>query len=134
MSVEFSGLMRIPKEKRKKAQKIVERERRRTAKRLKMRMEALSEFLVDYEHGLWFLEDSYADIEEAVEPLARALVDELELDEPFFLEWAFTSEDELRLTDPGPGGGAFLIARGRPTFWIVPSALAEEKLKEWERR
>jgi hypothetical protein len=50
-----------------------------------------------------------------VEQIARALIEELELDKPFYCSWAYTCSkpriDEF-------GGGAFAIVRGKQTYWI----------------
>jgi hypothetical protein len=64
--------------------------------------------------GVWFHHDENADAEHVAE-LARALVEELEIDEPFFCSWAYTCSkprvDEF-------GGGAFVVKRGYPTVWV----------------
>lgn len=65
------------------------------------------------EKGVWFHEEE-SGTPEHVEMIARALVEELNIDEPFVCSWACTCSkpriDEF-------GGGAFLIRRGKPTIW-----------------
>lgn len=64
--------------------------------------------------GIWFHGDESANVEH-MEQIARAVIEELELDKPFYASWAYTCSkpriDEF-------GGGALVIRRGRPTFWI----------------
>jgi len=70
---------------------------------------------IDVEHnGVWFHTDESL-IPEHVERIARAIIEELEIDSPFYCSWAFTCSkpriDEF-------GGGAFAIVRGRDTHWV----------------
>ena len=64
--------------------------------------------------GIWFHHDESADPDHVAE-IARAVIEELELDEPFYCSWAYTCSkpriDEF-------GGGAFVIKRGKETQWV----------------
>lgn len=51
---------------------------------------------------------------EHAERIARALVEELEIDEPFYCSWAYTCS-RLRINEFG--GGAFAVVRGKETVW-----------------
>lgn len=63
--------------------------------------------------GVWFhYEESFNP--DHAEMIARALVNGLEIDEPFYCSWAYTCSkpriDEF-------GGGAFVLKRGYETYW-----------------
>lgn len=64
--------------------------------------------------GVWFYSEESADVDH-VEHVTRALVDGLEIDEPFYCSWAYTCSkpriDEF-------GGGCFVIVRGHDTYWV----------------
>jgi hypothetical protein len=73
-----------------------------------------AEWSVDYElpdgsktSGIWIYDDEEFNPDHA-EMLARILVEELEIDEPFVFSWSFTSRWQF-------GGGAMAIIRGKPT-------------------
>lgn len=76
--------------------------------------------------GVWFHEDESVNPEHVAE-IARALVDELEIDAPFFCSWAYTCSkpriDEF-------GGGAFVIKRGCKTYWVDAMSAVEEAVKD----
>lgn len=109
---EASSFLEIPEDKIEKAQEIIDR------------VEKELEEDEDYGYcgcqaelekgGVWFHGDESVDVNH-VEDIARALVEELELDKPFYCSWAYTCSkpriDEF-------GGGAFVIVRGKQTFWI----------------
>jgi hypothetical protein len=68
----------------------------------------------DSDTGVWFYD------EECIEPthvekIARTLINELEIDKPFYCSWAFSCSkprvDEF-------GGGAFVIVRGYETYYV----------------
>ena len=75
------------------------------------------------DQGVWLTGDESANIDHA-EMLVRALVEELELN-PVILSWADTCSrpriDEF-------GGGAFLVQRGYPTFWVEPMATCMKEM------
>ena len=62
----------------------------------------------------WFSGDDNCNVDH-VEQFARALIEELELDEPFYCSWAYTC-DKLRVDEFG--GGAMVIQRGKDTYWV----------------
>lgn len=75
--------------------------------------------------GVWFYGEEFIDTGH-VERIARALIEELELDEPFFCSWAYTCSkpriDEF-------GGGAFVIKRGYKTYWCDAVLHVEQQLE-----
>jgi hypothetical protein len=78
--------------------------------------------------GVWFCGDESINVEH-VEPIARALIDELELDDEFICSWAYTCSkpriDEF-------GGGAFGVKRGHDTIWVDATMDVIEKLRDIE--
>ncbi len=66
--------------------------------------------------GVWFKADESFDPDH-VEQIARALVEELDLDGYFLCSWCYLCSkprvDEF-------GGGAFILAKGMPTYWVSP--------------
>jgi hypothetical protein len=76
--------------------------------------------------GLWMHESESFD-PEVVELFVRRLVDELEIDKPFFCSWASTCSkpriDEF-------GGGAMGIVRGHPTVWCNASQWVQDALEQ----
>lgn len=73
--------------------------------------------------GVWFRDDESGDIE-AVEFIARKLIDTLEIDEPFYCSYAYTCSkpriDEFN-------GGAFVVKRYHETYWCD----AMQTVREW---
>ena len=134
----FSSLMHIPKDKIEKAWTIVEQKKRDIIINLPTispRLNPDYDFVCRHEDGLWFRTELYTSIRDEVEPTARAVIDELKLDDPFYLEWVELFDDYgPPKKDYGPKKprmeiGAFLIVPGEQTHWILPSADAK-KLKE----
>ena len=72
--------------------------------------------------GVWFHAEESGNTDH-VEAIARALVEELEIDEPFHCSWAYTCSspriDEF-------GGGAMLVRRGCETIWVDAQNAAQE--------
>ncbi len=64
--------------------------------------------------GVWFHSDESGNPDH-VEIIARALVEELEIDEPFCCSWAYTCSSH-RIDEFG--GGAMLIRRGYETLYM----------------
>ena len=64
--------------------------------------------------GVWFHADESIHTEH-MEAIARVLIEELEINEPFYCSWAYTCSkpriDEF-------GGGAMVIQRGYETYWV----------------
>ena len=118
--LEYSAFLEIPPAKIEQAQAIVARE---IAK-----LEADDEWgycgtRADVEsRGVWFHAEESGNTDH-VEAIARALVEELELDEPFVCSWAYTCSspriDEF-------GGGAMVVRRGHETVWVDALNAAQE--------
>ena len=58
---------------------------------------------------------------EHVAKFAQALLDELEIDEPFVFSWSYTCS-RPRIGEFG--GGACVVARGRDPFWVDAESVA----------
>jgi len=75
--------------------------------------------------GVWFHADESVNLAH-MEYIARRLIDELEIDEPFAASWAYTCSkpriDEF-------GGGAFVIQRGFETYWVDAMDVALQAAK-----
>jgi len=76
-----------------------------------------------HESGIWLHSDESLDLD-AVEHTVKILQDELELDEPFVMEAAFTCS-KPRLGEFG--GAAFRAQRGQPTVWLNTGDLRDWK-------
>jgi hypothetical protein len=109
---EGSSFLDIPEDKLEKAQEIIDR----VEKELEEDDECgYCGCQAELEKGgVWFHGDESINPEHVAE-IARALVEELELDKPFYCSWAYTCSkpriDEF-------GGGAFVIVRGKQTYWV----------------
>ena len=72
-------------------------------------------------NGIWFYGEESIDVDH-LEQAVREVIEQLEIDEPFYASWSYTCSkprvDEF-------GGGAFAIVRGKPTVWI--DAMSEVK-------
>lgn len=117
---QFSAFLPVPADKMDLARIVIERETGRLYENdddgycgTKAELEA---------DGVWFHAEE-SGTPEHVEIIARALVEELNIDEPFVCSWACTCSkpriDEF-------GGGAFLIRRGKSTIWCD----AERRVRE----
>jgi hypothetical protein len=73
--------------------------------------------------GIWFSSEESLDLD-AVEHCVRTLQEELELDEPFVMEAAFTCS---RPRCGEFGGAAFRAQRGQPTVWLNTGDLRDWK-------
>ena len=71
--------------------------------------------------GVWFCHDESINPEH-VEVVAKALVEELGIDEPFICSWSYTCS-KPRLGEFG--GGAFAVQKGRDTVWIDAASEAQ---------
>lgn len=75
--------------------------------------------------GVWFHGGESINVEH-VEMIAREIIEQLELDDPFFCSWSFTCSkpriDEF-------GGGAFVIKRGYETYWCDARNHVEQQLE-----
>lgn len=79
---------------------------------------------------VWIHDNGEYGIPDHAEGMARAIIEELKIDKPFILSWAFTCS-KPRIDNFG--GGAFCIIRGKETFWVDAQNSAQlyaEKTKE----
>jgi len=72
---------------------------------------------------IWFRSDESGTPEHA-EKIAKAILEELELDGAFVLSWAFTCS-KLRLDEFG--GGACVVRRGMETVWVDAASEAQKQ-------
>jgi len=83
------------------------------------------------EDGVWLHSDESADTEHAA-VIAEALVDGLEIDEPFIMSWAYTCSRPI--VDQF-GGGACVVRRGEETEWFDAQQMAMDATRgETEKR
>jgi len=108
---EGSAMLLIPKDKDEAAQAIIDRVTDELENSEEWECCCVAEL---HEGGVWFHANESLDPEH-VAVIARALIDELEIDEPFFFSWAYTCS-KPRLDEFG--GGAFVIKRGYETAWV----------------
>jgi len=76
--------------------------------------------------GVWFRHEESINVDH-VERFAKALIEELEIDEPFYCSWSYACDkphiDEF-------GGGAMVIQRGKETYWVDAMSHARSYVKE----
>ena len=106
-----SCMLPIPPDKLQQAKQIV----KRMLRHIEDDEHGFCSCLVEVdEAGVWFHEEETLNPDH-VELIARELVEKLKIDEPFYCSWAYTCSkpriDEF-------GGGAFVIQRGKKTFWV----------------
>jgi hypothetical protein len=77
--------------------------------------------------GVWFHTDESA-VPEHVEFIARKLVDILEIEEPFVCSWSYACDKPL--IDEF-GGGAFVLQRGKETYWCDAMSTVLNHAREW---
>jgi hypothetical protein len=112
----FSAFMEIPAEKIRRARAIVYRESAKIAERDEWGGCAAHARVE--QDGVLFETNDFGDPAHA-EIVARALVEELEIDQPFGLAWYLCSCSP-RMGDSGCG--AFLVRRGWKTVWVDAGA------------
>ena len=110
--LEYSAFLEVPADKIEKAREIVAR--------VIAKLEEEDEWgycgtCAEVEpKGVWFHAEESGNTDH-VEAIARALVEKLEIDEPFCCSWAYTCSspriDEF-------GGGAMVVRRGHETVWV----------------
>jgi hypothetical protein len=124
---ETSCILEVPKEKMEQADKIILRVITEIEKDADLDEGGYFGCEVDtIETGFWFYSCN-ANLEHIAE-VAKAVIEELELDKPFYCSWAnYCSKPRL----DSFGGGAFVVAKGMDTFW-VDSLLAVQR--EYEDR
>ena len=118
--LEYSAFLEIPPAKIEQARAIVARKI--------ARLEADDEWgycgtRADVEaKGFWFHAEESGNSDH-VEAIARALVEELEINKPFCCSWPYTCSspriDEF-------GGGAMVVRRGHETVWVDALNAAQE--------
>ena len=109
---ESSSLIRIPKEKIKLAESVIQRVENEL-------LDDEEEGYVGYnteflEEGLWISSDESVNTDH-MEKLVKVLVEELDLEGIFVCSWAYFC-DKPRIDEFG--GGAFAIKKGLDTIWI----------------
>lgn len=78
------------------------------------------------DEGIWFSHEESINVDNLA-VLVQALLDELEIDEPFVFSWANTcSKPRLDEFD----GGACALKRGQPAYWVNAVWLAQEHFKK----
>lgn len=115
---ESSSKLRLKPEELEKAGLIVAR----VLGELEAEDEGISVVAVVEDDGVWFYHEESINPEHVVR-IAQALLDELEIDEPFVFSWSYTCSkprfDEF-------GGGACKIRRGRDPVWVDALGTAME--------
>ena len=64
---------------------------------------------------------------EHVEQIARVIIEELEIDEPFYCSWSYTCE-KPRIDQFG--GGALVVQRGKDTKWVDAMNFVHEYIRQ----
>lgn len=111
---ETSAFLDIPEDKRERAEAVLA-EARKLVEDDDPDMPGWCECETELEKsGIWFY--SYESVNpDHAEVIARHVIETLEIDEPFYMAWSHTCSkpriDEF-------GGGAFVVMRGEPTFWV----------------
>lgn len=117
-----SSWMDIHQNKIKKARDIVDR----VVKQLEEGDEEYCGVVVKVESGgVWFSHDESINLDH-VEIIAKALIEELKINKPFFCSWAYTCS-KARIDEFG--GGAFVVMRGKDTYWVDAVHLVSEHAK-----
>lgn len=120
---EFSSFMEISSNSIKKAQMIIDK----AISEIESNDENVGCKVEIEEDGIWFGCYYGEGNPEHVEIIARKLVEELRVNKPFFCSWAHTCSkprvDEF-------GGGAFVIQRGKETFWCDALSTVTEHVKK----
>jgi hypothetical protein len=115
--LQFSEFIEVPAAQHPQADEIIKRE--------KAEREAEEEYLgvgAEIEHrGVWLYADEHGDTDH-LETLARALVEELEIDEPFTASWSYACS-KPRIGEFG--GGAMVVRRGYETLWVDAESAVE---------
>ena len=117
---ESSSYLTLPEDKLDAAMEIVEKEMKKIEEDENgYGYCGVSAEMID--NGIWFYGEETINVDE-LEQIAREVIEQLEIDEPFYASWSYTCSkprvDEF-------GGGAFAIVRGKPTVWI--DAMSEVK-------
>jgi len=108
---ESSSFLNLPKHKIEKAKEIIDRV---TAELEESDDGYCGCKAVVEDNGVWLFSGKESINLEHIEAIARALVEELEIDDPFYCSWSFTCSKPV--IDQF-GGGAFVLKRGFKTYW-----------------
>ena len=120
---ESSSMFEIPRGKEDKAKEILESISGQLMEENDyVGYKADFEDMGDGQLGLWIRHDESINPED-VELLAKALVEGLEIDEPFFFSWSYTCS-KPRINEFG--GGACAVKRGLESRWFDANSLAHE--------
>ena len=80
--------------------------------------------------NIWLLSEEHVDLE-VMAAFVKDLVKTVKLEEPIVVEWAV----HCNTNAPGEfGGGAFVVMKGRPVYWIDPPKMAEKWIKQNKKR
>jgi hypothetical protein len=121
---EGSSVLPVPEEKREEAQKIIDR---CVASLENDNDEGYVGCAVSLEReGVWFHSDESYNTDH-VEYIARELINELEIDEPFYCSWTYAcSKPRIDAF----GGGAFVIKRGYETYYADAASMVAERCEK----
>jgi len=108
-----SSLLEIPPDKLEAAATIVAKALETLESDSEINWEPIGCTVEMGEGEVWFYEENWFN-PESVEYIARRLVEQLGIDEPFYCSWAYTC-DKPRTDEFG--GGAFVLKRGYQTYW-----------------
>lgn len=75
--------------------------------------------------GVWIRDNGESFDPEQAELIARRIIEELEIDEPFCCSWATTCSKQ-RIDSFG--GGAFALSRGRMTVWVDAMSYVQDAI------
>jgi Fe-S oxidoreductase len=122
---QYSAALQIPKGREEEAEKIAAR----VAEELEKEDYCGTDWAVEdkgtEQPYVWFSAEESGNPDHA-ESIAKAIVDEMKLDEPFVLSWANTCSkpriDEF-------GGGAFVVRRGKDTVWVDATSEAMKQAR-----
>jgi hypothetical protein len=117
-----SSKLLIPADKMDKAKEIVVR----VTNEIEQDEDGYCGTNIDFEKdGIWFHHDESINPDH-VATIAQALLDGLDIEEPFVFSWAYTCS-KARLNEFG--GGACALKRGCEQFWVDAMSLAEKHFK-----
>lgn len=123
---EFSSWIDIPRDQVENASKIIDKMENIITKENEFVMCSTFMEVDENRCGVWFSNDDGYGNPDHVEKIARALIEELKLDDLFVCSWSCTCS-KPRIDDFG--GGAFGIMRGRETYWVDAARKVVEDMK-----
>jgi hypothetical protein len=115
---EVSTLIKIPDHLKEKASRFI------------LGLREVPEFVVTQDYNIWLLSKEHVDLE-VMAAFVKDLVKSIGLDEPVIVEWAV----HCNTNAPGEfGGGAFVVMKDCPVYWIDPPKMAEKWIKRNKKR